>query len=95
VARLPAELRRLHMFDSSIGKLGPYKQVEGGCDAQEPNYATQCCLPIEDTFNACLKAAFSKVNSNGNECKSHKEYDRKNQKNDNPNVWITRMTPKP
>src|SRR5690242_11052854 len=68
MARLSAKLRCLHMLDRSISELCPDKHIENGGDPQKPSYATQCCLPIEDSFNVCLKATLSKVNADGNEC---------------------------
>src|SRR5215467_2431260 len=92
MTRLTAKLRGLHMLDRPISQLGSNNQVKNSRDSREPRYATQGCLPIQDRFNACLQATFAKVDANGNQRQSSKENDRKNQKNDNPDVWIAGMT---
>src|SRR5215470_5888977 len=94
VARLTAKLRCFHVLDRPIGQLRTYDHVENGRDGQEPRQAPQCRLSIKSAFTAYRRSTSSKINAEGNECQSSKEYHRQDQKNDNSDVRITGVTTK-
>jgi hypothetical protein len=89
VAGGTTELRRLHVFNRTIGDLCTYKNVGQRGDAEEPSQALQRSSTIErglSQSSADMPPAY--IDPNWDEGQASKKNDRENQKDYDPDVRI-------
>ena len=83
------ELRRLHVFNGTVGDLGADKDVGQRGDTEEPSQALQCSSTIEcglSQSSADTPPAY--IDSNWDECQAGEKNDRENQEDYDPDIRI-------
>src|SRR5215469_759348 len=94
VAGGTTELRRLHVFNRTIGDLGTDKDVGQRGEAEKPCQSPQRSSTIERWLSQSLVDTLpAYIDPNCDECQACKKNDRKNQKNYDPNIRIADVSP--
>lgn len=94
MARLPAELRRFHVFDSTVSELRSYEHVQNSREPEEPCQARQRSLAVESSFGQAVPdRSFRQIDTNRDEGKPNKEESWQNQKKHNSKVGVINVTP--
>jgi hypothetical protein len=94
VARLAAELRRFHVLDGPIGKLGSDEHVKKSSDTEKPNQSLQRRLAVESRFRQALSnSPIRKINTNRDQQQAREKNCRQDQENYYSDVGIIGVSP--